>query len=504
MRSTVNFLAADLGASNGRVLLGRWNGERFALEELHRFANGPVTVHNRMYTDVLALWTELKNGLARYVAQFPGEPAAGIGLDTWGVDCALLDSNGRLLGNPVHYRDPRTNNVFDYAFPIVSRTEIFRITGLQFIQFNTLFQLLSMRMQGDPQLDEAATMLMLPDLFHYWLTGEKIAEYTIASTTQMLRVRDRQWATELLERFNLPTKMLPPIVQPGTVVGPVLAGVLQETGLAQGIPVIAVASHDTGSAVAGIPFLDEHSIYLSSGTWSLMGVETKQPIINDKALELNFTNEGGVNGTIRLLKNITGLWLLQESRRQLEREGRVYTWPQMLAEAEDAAPFKCIVNPDAADFFEPSNMIDTIRAFCRRTGQPEPETVGEVVRCCLESLALRYRWVIDALEELLTSADGVPGPRLTSIRIVGGGSQNRLLNQMTADASGRTVITGPVEAAALGIVMVQAVATGHLGSIAEGRAAVAQSIEQDRFEPRAQAGWDDAYARFLRLSEEGV
>jgi rhamnulokinase len=499
MAASVNFVAADLGASNGRVLLGRWNGERFALEELHRFANGPVTVHARMYWDVLSLWTEIKNGLIRYAAH-DATPLAGFGIDTWGVDYGLLDRTGRLLGNPVHYRDGRTNGIFDRAFPIVSRADIFAETGLQFIQLNTIFQLVAMRLEGDPQLDYADSMLLMPDLFHYWLTGEKIAEYTIASTTQMLRARDRQWAFDLLGKFNIPTAMLPNIVPPGTIVGPVVNQVLQETGLGAGAPVIAVGSHDTASAVAGIPGLDERSAYLSSGTWSLMGVETAQPIVNQKALELNFTNEGGVNNTIRLLKNITGLWLLQESRRQLEREGRVITWPQMLAEAEQAQPFKCIVNPDAPDFFEPSNMIDTIRAFCRRTGQPAPETVGEVVRCCLESLALRYRWVVNALEELLTSADGVPGPRLTSVRIVGGGSQNRLLNQFTADACGRVVVTGPVEAAALGNVMMQAVATGHLKNVAEGRAAIARSIEQERFEPQRSTGWDDAYDRFLTLS----
>jgi rhamnulokinase len=498
MAASVNFVATDLGASNGRVLLGRWDGARFALEELHRFANGPVTVHGRIYWDALSLWTEIKHGLSRYAAH-ENTPLAGIGIDTWGVDYGLLDKAGRLLGNPVHYRDARTNNIFDRAFPIVPRADIYAETGLQFIQLNTLFQLVAARLEHDPQLDYADTLLLMPDLFHYWLTGEKIAEYTIASTTQMLRARDRQWAFDLLQKFNLPTGMLPNIVPPGTVVGPVLAAVAQETGLAAGAPVIAVGSHDTASAVAGIPGLDASSVYLSSGTWSLMGVETAQPIVNQKALELNFTNEGGVNNTIRLLKNITGLWLLQESRRQLEREGRVITWPQMLAEAEAAPPFQSIVNPDAPDFFEPSNMIDTIRAFCRRTNQPAPETVGEVVRCCLESLALRYRWVVNALEDLLTSADGIGGPRLTSVRIVGGGSQNRLLNQFTADACGRPVVTGPVEAAALGNVMLQAVATGHLKNITEGRAAIARSIEQEHFEPQPNPGWDAAYSRFLNL-----
>ncbi|MBP6440731.1 MAG: rhamnulokinase, partial [Caldilineaceae bacterium] len=396
MGATANFLAADLGASNGRVLLGRWNGERFDVEELHRFANGPTTVLDRMYWDVLTLWSELKFGLARYAGQYSA-PLSGIGVDTWGVDYGLVDKAGRLLGNPVHYRDARTSGMLEHALAIVPRREIYAATGLQFLQLNTLIQLVSMRAQNDPQLDMAARLLLMPDIFHYWLTGEQIAEYTIASTTQMLRATERTWARDLLARLSLPTDIYPDIVMPGTVVGPMLAAVRAEVGLHEAVPVIAVASHDTGSAVAGIPGLDAQSVYLSSGTWSLMGVEIAQPIINERALELNFTNEGGVGGSIRLLKNITGLWLLQESRRQWEREGNSYSWSALLAAAEASPPFKAIVNPDAPDFFEPSSMVDTIQAYCRRTGQTPPETVGEVVRCCLESLALRYRWVVNAL-----------------------------------------------------------------------------------------------------------
>lgn len=500
MGATANYLAADLGASNGRVLLGRWDGERFAVEELHRFANGPTTVLDRMHWNVLTLWGELKQGLARYASQHR-TPLAGIGLDTWGVDYGLFDRQGRLLGNPVHYRDPRTAGMLEHALTLAPRREIFATTGLQFLQLNTLIQLVSMRVRQDPQLDMAHRLLLMPDIFHYWLTGAQIAEYTIASTTQMLHATRRTWARELLARFDLPTDIYPEIVLPGTVIGPLLPAVAAEVGLEAAPPVIAVASHDTGSAVAGIPGLDAASVYLSSGTWSLMGVEIAQPILNERALELNFTNEGGVDGTIRLLKNITGLWLLQESRRQWEREGSRYSWPELLAAAEAAPPFKAIVNPDAPDFFEPSDMVDTIQAYCRRTGQTPPETVGEVVRCCLESLALRYRWVVNALEDLLSSVDGAPGPRLRVIRVVGGGSQNRLLNQFTADACQRAVVSGPAEAATLGILMLQAVATGRLASIAEGRAAIAASVPQEQFDPRPDAGWDEAYARFLKLLE---
>jgi len=498
MSATVDFLAADLGASNGRVLLGKWDGARFELEDLHRFQNGPVAVLDRLYWDVLSLWSEVKTGMTRYAASSHGT-LAGIGIDTWGVDFGLLDKAGRLLGNPVHYRDARTSGMIERVFTSVPKADLFDLTGIQFLELNTLFQLYSMRALGDPQLDCAQTMLLMPDLFHYWLSGEQVAEYTIASTTQMLLARERRWATALLDRLRLPAGLLPRIVQPGTVVGPVLPQIAEETGLPAGTPVVASAGHDTGSAVAAIPGLDERSVYLSSGTWSLMGIEVPEPIINAKMLELNFTNEGGVGSTIRLLKNISGLWLLQESRRQWEREGHTFTWDSLLAEAQKATPFRSIINSDAPDFNTPPAMVDAIRTFCRRTNQPEPQTPGEVARCCLESLALRYRWVVDALEEILTSAGRTGSRHLDTIRVVGGGSQNRLLNQFTADACGRTVVTGPVEAAAMGVIMMQAVATGHLSSVAEGRAAIAASIRQEVFTAQRTAGWDDAYARFLHM-----
>lgn len=490
--STTNFIAADLGASNGRVLLARWDGARFALEELHRFGNGPVAIHDRLYWDTLGLWREIKLGLARYAATVGDTPAA-IGLDTWGVDYALLDAHGRLLGNPVHYRDARCNGVQERLFGIVPPEQVFAQTGIQFMQINTLIQLYAMRDQSDPQLDQAATLLMIPDLFNYWMTGRMAGEYTIVSTTQMLHAAERRWATGLLAKLELPTQILPEIIAPGTTLGPLLPHICDETGI-QGAPlVIAPGTHDTASAVAAIPGLDERSAYISSGTWSLMGVEIAQPIINDDVRRLNFTNEGGVANTIRLLKNIGGLWLLQEARRQWARSGQTYSWDALLAEAEKATPFRSIIDPDASDFLAPSQMVDAIATYCRRTGQPAPESVGEVVRCTLESLALRYRWTLDALEELV-------GHQLETIRIVGGGSQNRLLCQLTADACQRPVVTGPVEATALGNVMVQAMATGHLGSLAEARSAVAASITQEHFTPGPVTGWDAAFARFQHLA----
>lgn len=490
---TVNFIAADLGASNGRVLLARWDGARFTLQELHRFPNGPVEAMGRLFWNALGLWSDILAGLARYAAQ-EQIPLAGIGVDTWGVDFALLDRAGRLLGNPVHYRDARNNGMPERAFAAVPSDAIFAQTGIQFMQINTLFQLFAMRQEEDPQLDAAHTLLMIPDLFHYWLTGRKAAEYTIASTSQMLHAADRRWATGLLARLKLPTAILPEIVAPGTVLGPLRAAVREQTGLGGEPLVIAPGSHDTASAVAAIPGLDASSLYISSGTWSLMGIETAQPIINEMSQRLNFTNEGGVAGTIRLLKNIAGLWLLQEARRQWQRAGQDYSWDELMAQARAAEPFRSLLNPDAADFLAPGQMVDAIRAYCTRTGQPVPETVGQVVRCCLESLALRYRGVLEALEQLA-------GRRLETLRIVGGGSQNRLLCQLAADACCRPVVTGPVEATALGNVMVQAIATGHLASLEEGRAAIAASITQEQFDPRPDAGWDEAYARFLKLTE---
>jgi rhamnulokinase len=493
--ATANFIAADLGASNGRVLCACWDGARFDLHELHRFPNGPVEVVGRLYWNALGLWSEIKTGLARYAAQEQTPPAA-IGIDTWGVDYALLDRDGRLLGNPVHYRDARTNGIQERAFGVVPSDAIFAETGIQFMQINTLFQLYAMRYAGDPQLEAAATLLMVPDLFHYWLTGRQAAEYTIASTSQMLHAADRRWATGLLARLGLPTHILPEIVPPGTALGPVRAAVCEATGLQgpNGRPplVIAPGSHDTASAVAAVPGLDERSLYISSGTWSLMGIEISQPIVNARSRALNFTNEGGVAHTIRLLKNIAGLWLLQEARRQWQREGHDYSWEELSAQARGAEPFRSLIDPDAADFLAPGQMVDAIHAYCRRTGQPAPESVGQVVRCCLESLALRYRWVLEALEQLA-------GRRLETVRIVGGGSQNRLLSQFAADACRRPIVTGPVEATALGNVMVQAIATGHLASLAEGRAAIAASIQQEKFDPSPDSGWEDAYARFQQL-----
>lgn len=485
-----NFLAVDLGASGGRVLHGRFDGTRFKLAELHRFDNLPVAVLGHLHWDVLRLWAEIKDGLGR-CRLAEGELLNGISVDTWGVDFALLDRRGKLLGNPHHYRDARTDGVPERVLARVSPEALYAVTGLQLMPINTLYQLYSLVETDDPQLGCAETLLLLPDLFHYWLTGEKVGEYTIASTSQLLHAGKRQWASDLLERLGIPTRILPPLKGPGEVIGPVQAEVANEVGL-KPVPVMTVGCHDTASAVAAVSELDEASAFISSGTWSLVGVEVATPVLSQRARELNFTNEGGVGGTIRLLKNVSGLWLLQESRRQWQREGASYTWPQLLALAAEAEAFRSLIDPDAPEFLAPGEMSGRIRAYCRRTGQAEPESVGAVVRCCLESLALRYRWVVEALE-LLTDR------RIETVRIVGGGSRNALLNQFTADACNRTVVAGPVEATALGNLLLQAVASRHLHDVASGRRAIAASVKRRAYRPHASDAWQQAYTRFGAL-----
>jgi rhamnulokinase len=491
MSNAVHFLAVDLGASSGRVVLGAWDGVRFALEELHRFPNDPVQLPGGLHWDVLRLWSELKLGLSAYAARFGGAPV-GIGVDTWGVDFALLDRAGALLGNPYHYRDARTGGMVERVCSQVPRREIFEQTGIQFVQINTLYQLASMAAAGDPRLEVAETLLLMPDLLHYWLTGRKAVEYTNATTTQCLHARERRWAGELLGRLGLPVGMLPEVIAPGTVLGELRGEVAAEVGLPGGALVVAPATHDTGSAVAAIPGLDARSAYISSGTWSLVGVEVPEPVIDERALALNLTNEGGVAGTIRLLKNVMGLWLVQECQRQWQREGHSYSWEQLLVWAQQAAPFASMVDPDDDSFFYPGNMPEVVRDYCRRSGQPVPESPGAVMRCCLESLALKYRVVIEALEQ-------VTGRSLGTIRVVGGGSRNRLLCQWTADACGRPVVAGPVEATALGNILLQAIATGHLPDLQAGRAAVAASTQLDSYAPRDGMAWQAASERFKVL-----
>jgi rhamnulokinase len=491
VRSTTNFVAIDLGASSGRLAVGGWDGRRFELQELHRFANGYVNVDGHLKWDASRLWSEIKRGLSKYASRYDAPPA-GISVDAWGVDFALLDAKGELLGDPFHYRDPRTDGVPQQVFARIPERELFRHTGVQTMQINTVFQLFSMVESGEGNLAAAQTLLMIPDLFHFWLCGEKSVEYTEASTTQMLLCRERTWARDVLSRIGVPERILGPIADPGTILGQAKTRLLEECSLKGPVPVIAAGSHDTASAVAAVPHMDPHSVFLSSGTWSLMGVESKEPVTSDEALSLHFTNEGGVAGNILLLKNISGLWLLQECVRQWQSQGRQYSWDEVMRLAADAAPFRSLVEVDASEFLAPRDMPAAIREHCRRSGQPEPQDHGAMARCCLESLALKYRVVLEALQSLT-------GRSLKTIRVVGGGSQNRLLNQLTADVCQRVVVAGPVEASALGNVMVQAVATGSLASIADGRESIALSADLVTYEPRPLPGLDQAYERFCSL-----
>jgi rhamnulokinase len=487
------FLAFDLGAESGRAVVGHLDDGRLRLEELHRFANGPVQVLDRLHWDVLRLWTEIKHGLA-LAGKAYGDTLASIGLDTWGVDFGLLAADDTLLGNPLHYRDRCTDGMMEEAFKLVPRAEIYAQTGIQFIQLNSLYQLLAMAKAGSPLLAIARTFLNIPDLFNFWLSGRKASEFTIATTSQCYDPRAGDWARAMLEKLGIPSDIFCEIVPPGTVLGPLRASVATETRTGA-VPVVASAAHDTASAVAAVPTTGGDYLYLSSGTWSLMGVEVLQPIINEKSLAFNFTNEGGVNGTFRFLKNIMGLWLVQESRREWARSGQSYSYDDLTGLAAQAPAFGPLVALTDSRFLPPGDMPGRIQAFCRETGQVVPETRGEIIRCALESLALEYRWVAERLDEIV-------GRRHPTFHIFGGGSRNRLLNQFAADATGQLVVSGPVEATAIGNVLVQAIALGHIASLAEGRALVRRSFEVETFEPRDTAPWNDAYQRYLELKQQ--
>jgi rhamnulokinase len=493
------YLAVDMGASSGRHLLGRFDGQQLQLEEVYRFENGAVDVGGRLYWDLLGQWAHVRQGL-RIAGSRWGDRVASVGVDTWGVDFGLLGRGDELLGNPYQYRDARTSGMMDKAFGIVSREEIFRHTGLQFMQINTLYQLLAMKLSGSPLLDVAETLLMIPDLFHWMLTGVKCNEMTDASTSQFYDPVKGDWSTALLDRFSLPTRILGKITQPGTTLGPLRANLAAEMGLSAA-KVVLPGSHDTASAVMAVPAHSKPGVrpdwcYISLGTWALMGIESPQPVVNDSVLKLNFTNEGGVGGTTRLLKNITGLWLVQECRRMWNQGGANLDWEALNQLSAAATPLRSFINPDAADFLAPGDMPEAIRAFCRKTGQPVPEDKGAVLRCALESIAMKFRHVLEMCEEL-------NGGRIETIHIVGGGTKNRQLCQAAADACGRRVMAGPIEATAIGNLMMQAVAAGDVASIAEAREVIRRSFPVEQYEPQNMPAWDEAYQRFLKIAVGG-
>jgi rhamnulokinase len=463
-------------------------GGKLALDVVHRFPNGPVLAGGRLFTDALRLLQEMKQAIG--IAARQGE-LKGAAIDTWGVDFGLLGRDDVLLGTPYHYRDSATDGMMDEAFKVVPRAEVFEQTGIQFMQLNTLFQLLAMVRAKSPLLDAAETLLLMPNLLSYWLCGVKGAEFTHATTTQCFDPRANDWARPMLDKLGIPTSIFPAVIPPGTVLGPLLPDIRDEIG-SPAIPIIATASHDTAAAVAAVPASGEHHMFISSGTWSLAGVEVPAPIITDGSLRSNFTNEGRFGGGFRFLKNIMGLWLLEESRRTWAREGEELSYDDLGMLANQAPPFRCVIDPDDSSFLTPGDMPARIAAFCERTGQTPPASKGDVVRTVLESLALRYRWTTERIRELT-------GRAIDTIHIVGGGCQNKLLCRFAAEATGLPVVAGPIEATALGNLLVQAIATGELGSLGEAREIVRNTFELERYEPKPTADWDAAYARFRKV-----
>jgi len=490
------YLGVDLGAESGRVIAGLWDGKQMLLEEMHRFPNGGITINDTLRWNTLGLWGEIQNGLTAAAKKF-GKSVVSVGVDTWGVDFALLSKSGELLGLPYHYRDARTRGMLQKVFAHVPREEIFAATGLQFMEINTLYQLLALQKSSPELLAAAETLLMMPDFLNFCLSGARVSEFTIATTSQCVNPKKRAWATDLLQKLGLPTKIFPDIVPPGTRIGQLRPALGERTGLGP-IAVVAPAAHDTGSAVAGVPTKNTGKpnwAYLSSGTWSLLGVEVQDAQLSPRALELNVTNEGGIDGTYRLLKNIMGLWLVQGCRRSFIEKGKEYSYEQLAQMASEAPAFRSFVNPDDDRFLNPTDMPKAIQDFCRETGQAIPETEGQLVRCVYESLALTYAKVLDGMEELT-------GTKIEVVHIVGGGSRNKVLTSFAANACGRPVVSGPVEATVFGNLLVQARSHGEIHSLADIRAAVRESSEVVQFDPDSSAAWKDARGRFGELCKQ--
>ena len=485
---TKRVLAFDFGASSGRAIIGCFDGDKITLEEVHRFSNDPVSVGGTVYWDVLRLFYEIKQGIIK--AKIAGG-FDSIGIDTWGVDFGLIDSEGKLMENPVHYRDARTVGLVDEAFKTMPKEKLYGITGIQFMELNTLFQLISLKKYRPWMLERADKMLFMPDLFGYMLTGKMCAEYSIASTSQLIDLDKRTWSKEILDAFGIKESVFAPLVQPGTVLGELSKEICEECGV-NPVPVISVCGHDTQSAITSVPCEDGDFAFLSSGTWSLFGTELDKPIVNETSININITNEGGFDGSTGFLKNIIGLWLIQESRRQWKREGKEYSYADLEKLALAADPFKCFIDPDAPEFVPHGNIPERVREFCRKTGQYVPETVGEIMRCIYESLAMKYRLTFEKLREC-TERD------YTVIHVIGGGTKDGLLCQMTANSCDRTVKAGPIEATVMGNVAVQLMSDGSVENIGQARKIVAESSELKTFEPKDTDKWAKAYEDFLKV-----
>jgi len=474
MSSKINCLSIDLGAESGRITGVSYDGKRLHLNELHRFSTAPVKNNGTYYSDISKIQSEVQTGIEKGKLFNP----VSLGIDSWGVDFALLDSQDNLLSNPVHYRDSRTDGMMEKTFSVLSKKEIFRQTGIQFMPINTLYQIMSLMDSKSPYLSSANTFLTIPDLLNFWLTGTKVCEFTNATTTQMYNPLTGDWAESLLDELHIPAHIFPEIVQPGI-----------KLGKYEDIPVFTVASHDTGSAVAAVPAQGENFLYISSGTWSLVGLEVNEPVINDSAFEANVTNEGGVYGTFRLLKNVMGLWILQECRRRWKLDGKDYSYSELANLANNAKPLQSFISSNNSMFLHSGNHPKLIQDFCKKTSQPVPETEGEIVRCVLESLALTYKTVLNKLLK-------ISGKKADVIYIIGGGSQNELLNQMTANATGLPVIAGPAEAAVIGNAVVQLITLGELKDIKEARQLISNMAILKKYEPENIKAWDEAYERY--------
>jgi rhamnulokinase len=484
-----NFLAFDIGASSGRAILGILENNKIELVEIHRFKNQMCKINGSYFWNIYSLFDELKTGLRMCISEYKIQPES-IGIDTWGVDYSLISKDGHLVGLPFAYRDHRTDKSMEEFFKILSKKETYLLSGIQFMQFNTLFQLFSSVQQNYSGLKNAESILFTPDTLNYLFTGIKKNEYTIASTSQLLKPGKAEWEEKLFNSAGIPSRLTVEIIQPGSVLGNLLPEVLEETGC-QEIPCIAVASHDTASAIVSVPAKGENWAYLSSGTWSLLGIESPVPLVSEKTLEMNFTNEGGVEGTTRFLKNIMGMWLIQECKRIWDGEGEL-DWQQIVDLSNAAIPFQCLINPDDSSFLNPGNMPKAIQDFCAKTNQPVPQTKGEIARCIYDSLVLKYKFTIKQIES-------VTGKQIEKLHIIGGGAHNVIMNQLTADAIGIPVFAGPTEATAIGNIMLQAKALSKVESLLEIREIVQNSFGVIEYKPSPKLDWEKAYPKFESL-----
>lgn len=485
-----NFLAFDLGASSGRALLGIFKDKKLELVEVHRFKNQMTLIHGSYFWNIFTLFNELKTGLKKCISEFEIQPDS-IGIDTWGVDYSLVSKEGQVVGLPFAYRDHRTDNSMQQFFQLLSKKETYLLSGIQFLQFNTLFQLFSSVQNNYSGLKIAESLLFTPDTLNFLFTGVKRNEYTIASTSQLLKPGKAVWENKLFEAAKIPKNLVEEIIQPGNVLGDLLPEILEETG-SKPIPCIAVAGHDTASAIVSVPVEGENWAYLSSGTWSLLGIESAKPLVSGKTLEMNFTNEGGVEGTTRFLKNIMGMWLIQECKRIWDEESEL-EWQQIVDLSNAVEPFNYLINPDDAVFLNPGNMPKAIQEFCAKTNQPIPETKGEIARCVYDSLVLKYKYTIKQIES-------VTGNKIEKLHIIGGGANNKIMNQLTANATGIPVFAGPTEATAIGNIMLQVKALGLVKSLEEIREVVRNSFEVTEYKPLSDLDWEKAYLKFEKLN----